>query len=253
MSRRLHQDAQALRDYVTALDEQQYELLPEGVVAVTVSHSNLAARHIDIRLDLHLTVEQAKEKLYKHCGTPATNQRLFRTEDGKMVCAVIGFWFWLLVVGMHGMIGFVVGIGVKLYELEDHRMLGYYGIESGMTLHIVDTVSLFCWWLHQAPAASWGVELLKIVVEMRLQDPFSISRNGGLEDVSLVQKYVMSDEDYDRREGTLRAWIKEQRAADPNFKLKPKSGPGAAASAAPVDPATIPGPESVEHVTVGAR
>jgi tubulin-folding cofactor B len=88
---------------------------------------------------------------------------------------------------------------------------------------------------------------------MLSQDPFSISRNGGLEDVSLVQKYVMSDEDYDRREGTLRAWIREQRAADPNFKLKPKPGPGAASASAASDPAIIPGLESVEHVTLGAR
>jgi tubulin-folding cofactor B len=88
MTRQLHQDAQALRDYVTALDTRQYELLPEGVAAVTVSHSNLAAKHIDIRLDLHLTVAQVKERLYRHCGTPAANQRLFRTEDGKMVKSV---------------------------------------------------------------------------------------------------------------------------------------------------------------------
>jgi hypothetical protein len=31
------------------------------------------------------------------------------------------------------------------------------------------------------------------------QDPFSLSRNGGLEDVSQVEKYRMSDEDYTKR------------------------------------------------------
>lgn len=35
-------------------------------------------------------------------------------------------------------------------------------------------------------------------------DPFSLTRGGGLEDVSLVKKYRMSEEDYDKRKGTLR-------------------------------------------------
>lgn len=35
-------------------------------------------------------------------------------------------------------------------------------------------------------------------------DPFSLTRGGGLEDVSQVQKYRMSEEDYDKRKGTLR-------------------------------------------------
>ena len=35
-------------------------------------------------------------------------------------------------------------------------------------------------------------------------DPFSLSRAGGLEDTSKVAKYRMSEEDYDKREGTLR-------------------------------------------------
>ena len=52
---------------------------------------------------------------------------------------------------------------------DDQRMLGFYSVESGMRLHVVDT------------------------------DPFSLSRGGGLEDVSLVKKYEMSEEDYDKR------------------------------------------------------
>lgn len=35
-------------------------------------------------------------------------------------------------------------------------------------------------------------------------DPTSASRNGWLEDTSKVEKYVMSDEDYNRRDGTYR-------------------------------------------------
>ena len=46
-------------------------------------------------------------------------------------------------------------------------------------------------------------------------DPNSLSANGWLEDVSKVKKYVMSDEEYERREGTYRKWKQEQLAKDP--------------------------------------
>ncbi len=52
---------------------------------------------------------------------------------------------------------------------DDTRMLGYYSVQSGNEIHIID------------------------------DNPFSLARGGGLEDVSLVEKYVMSDEDYAKR------------------------------------------------------
>ncbi len=48
------------------------------------------------------------------------------------------------------------------------RPLGYYGVQNGNEIHVVDT------------------------------DPHSLSRDGGLDDLSQVQKYRMSDEDYDK-------------------------------------------------------
>jgi hypothetical protein len=54
--RPLHQDAQALRDYITAGDRVRYDLLPEGVVSVGVTHSNLQFSMADIRFDLHTRV-----------------------------------------------------------------------------------------------------------------------------------------------------------------------------------------------------
>lgn len=104
-------------------------------------------------------------------------------------------------------------------ELADNnRKLGFYSVLSGMEIHVVD------------------------------HDPFSLSRNGGLTDVSLVQKYTMSDDAYDKRKGTMRDFIRQQREKDPNFKLKPKS---TATESEPAKPP--PGEESVSGIKVGDR
>ena len=42
-------DHQIIRDYVTAIDHLQYSQLPEGIVSVLVTHSNLQAEHLDVR------------------------------------------------------------------------------------------------------------------------------------------------------------------------------------------------------------
>ena len=39
----------------------------------------------------------------------------------------------------------------------------------------------------------------------------------GLEDLSQVQKYEMSDEDYNKRDDTFRKWKEKQMQQDPNF------------------------------------
>ena len=48
----------ALRHHVTAMDDYQYERLPEGVVMGTITHSNLIQKHVELRFDLHSTVMQ---------------------------------------------------------------------------------------------------------------------------------------------------------------------------------------------------
>ena len=58
-----------------------------------------------------------------------------------------------------------------------------------------------------------------------MQDPHSLAKHGWLEDTSKVEKYRMSDADYDKREGTVRKWIAEQKAKDPNWK-PPAATPG---------------------------
>jgi tubulin-specific chaperone B len=67
--------------------------------------------------------------------------------------------------------------------------LGYFSLQHGMRVHCVDL------------------------------NPNSISRGGALEDVSLVTKYEMSNEEYNKRKNTLRSWGQEKKAEDPTFSL----------------------------------
>lgn len=39
-----------------------------------------------------------------------------------------------------------------------------------------------------------------------MQNPNSLAKDGGLDDVSKVKKYVMSDEEYQKRPNTVRAF-----------------------------------------------
>jgi len=112
--------------------------------------------------------------------------------------------------------------GSPVCEMNDNtKMLGFYSVVSGMEIHIIDN------------------------------DPFSLSRGGGLTDTSLIEKYKISDEAYDKRSNTIRQYIKDQRAKDPNFKLKPQGAAAAAMNAAAAEPP--PGPESVAGIEVGMR
>lgn len=100
---------------------------------------------------------------------------------------------------------------------DDARPFGFYSPAHGMELHVIDT------------------------------NPHSMARGGGLEDESLVKKYVMSEEDYDKREGTLRDYARKQRAINPDFKFFPKEKPERP------DRPDCESKECVEHIDVGAR
>ena len=50
------------------------------------------------------------------------------------------------------------------------------------------------------------------------RNPHSLLSNGGLNDVSLVAKNVMSDAEYDQREGTVRAYLRAQYDTDPAYR-----------------------------------
>jgi len=71
----------------------------------------------------------------------------------------------------------------------DDLKLGYFSPQDGWTIHITDL------------------------------DPHSLSANGGLEDVSLVKKYEISEEDYNKREDNFRKWKTDKKAADPTWSI----------------------------------
>jgi len=109
---------------------------------------------MDLRFNLHTTIEGVKEKFRKHFGTPVNFQRLQLKDGDALVC-----------------------------EMSDNnKMLGFYSVESGMVVHVID------------------------------EDPYSLSKGGGLTDTSLVKKYRMDEADYAKRENTVRQQIQEKKA-----------------------------------------
>lgn len=186
-------DLQALKAYVTAKDGYEYVDLPDGIVAMHITHSNLARKIVDIRLELHMSIGQVKEKIYRHCGTsPEAMELVLKSTNGQ-----------------------------NLAVLNDNsKKLGFYSVQSGMTLHVIDT------------------------------DPFSLSKGGGLDNVSLVEKYEISEEKYENRKNTVRAYKREQLAKDPNWK-PPTLRHDNVRTNVPATPA--PGPDSVASMRVGDR
>merc|ERR1712057_93777 len=79
----------------------------------------------------------------------------------------------------------------RVCQLDDpDRKLGYYSPEDGFGIHIIDT------------------------------NPHSMSAGGWLEDVSLVKKYEISEEAYNKRDDTMRKWIASKKEADPTWTLQ---------------------------------
>lgn len=180
----------ALKGYVTARDELHYAGLAAGTVAVHVTHNLLKARVVDLRLDLSSSIAEIKHKLYTHNGSNVDYMVLQLRRDGVVVCEM----------------------------LDDTRPLGFYGVENGMEIHVIDN------------------------------DPFSLAKGGGLEDVSQVAKYRMSEEDYDKRENTLRSYKKKMLEKDPTFRFFPKKD-----DEGKTDKPDCESKECVEGIEVGNR
>ena len=166
----INHDMAALRSYITAEDHDPFSNLHKSTLMVDLTHSNLAQKHIEIRFDKHTRLDEVRDVIYRKTGTPPCSQVL----QMKM---------------SHSSGGAILHEILPDDTQSNERMLGYYGLEHGVTIHCLDI------------------------------DPHSASRNGQYEDVSLVEKYRMSEEEYDRRKGTLRDWGRQQKKMDPKFSL----------------------------------
>jgi len=180
------EDHNMVKDYITAKDEYHYAGLPEDMVAIIVTHSNLPSKFMDLRFNLHATLEEVKERFRLHFGTPVQYQKLTLLDGDKFRC-----------------------------NMDDNtKKLGYYSVESGNVVHVVD------------------------------EDPFSLSKNGGLTDTSLVEKVRMSDGDYDKRGNSVRKQIQEAKAKKALEKmLQKEKGPIERG-----EPAADEGVDSVKHI-----
>ena len=188
-------DMKSLGNFITQRDGERYDGMAEGTVMVTISHSNLQQKHVDLRWDLHTSVGDVKHRLTKHCGTPAQDMRLILRDGDRDICCME----------------------------DDDRPIGFYSVQNGNVLHVIDT------------------------------NPYSMSAGGGLEDTSLVKKYEMSDEEYSKRKNTLRSYKREQLKKDPNFKFDfSQAGANGGKQETKTD-AEIFGPETCAHITLGMR
>ncbi|CAI5457726.1 unnamed protein product [Closterium sp. Yama58-4] len=75
--------------------------------------------------------------------------------------------------------------------LEDIRLLGYYSPQNGYRLHVIDT------------------------------DPTSAAASGWLDDTSLVEKYTISEEDYEKRDDSVRRFKQQLYSARPDLAPQP--------------------------------
>lgn len=58
------------------------------------------------------------------------------------------------------------------------------------------------------------------VIHVIDNDPFSVSKGGWLENVDLVQKYEISEEDYNKRDKSYRKFKEEKLREDPNWSIE---------------------------------
>lgn len=182
-------EAAALREWV--MWDSGLQNKGESTVLLHVTHSNLTAHFMEIRLDRHMTVERVKEKMRTHCGTGSQFMHLTLMNECNQVVADMS---------------------------DDSLKLGYFSPQDGWTIHITDL------------------------------DPNSLAANGGLEDVSLVQKYEISEEDYLKRDNNFRKWKEDKIKADPTWSFSKQIKRQQDERMMKLDPSYVPAPEK-EKVT----
>jgi len=79
-------------------------------------------------------------------------------------------------------------------------------------------------------------------------DPHSIAANGGLDDVSLVQKYEISEENYMKREDNFRKFRAKKMAQDPTWSIAKEMKQREYARLKKLDPSWEPPPEPEKKI-----
>ncbi|GAQ82952.1 Alpha-tubulin folding cofactor B [Klebsormidium nitens] len=183
-------DMQALKAYVQGPSSQNKA---DDTVLLNVSHSNLKQRFMELRFDLHTSIEGVKERLRSHSGTAVESMVLQLLDES----------------------------GKKVADLSDSgRPLGFYSPQDGYRIHIIDL------------------------------DPQSHSVGGWLEDTSLVEKYQISEEAYNKREVTYRKFKETKLAQDPTWTLQKEL---AERNGEVYVPKEAPGPDHMADLAEGIK
>ncbi|XP_020532175.1 tubulin-folding cofactor B isoform X2 [Amborella trichopoda] len=134
----------------------------DETVVLHVTHSNLKSFSTDMRFPLQTTVEAAKERLWKKCGTSVDSMCLELYDVN----------------------------GIKVCDLTDNMSpLGVFSPQDGYRMHVIDL------------------------------DPSSVTAGGWLEDTSLVEKYSISEDAYDKLGGTFRKFKEKLASEKPSANI----------------------------------
>ena len=161
-------DMASLRAYVTAADDRHYATVPEGTVALQVTHSNLRAKMLDIRLDMHSTVRaqpalpssplssgppgQRGAAVARVSGSHGAFPR--RSPPSRSSCTSTRARTrtscgWCSSPGSAQCVARAAGPAARAHALaaaqvaaldDDSNKLGFYSPANGMTLHVIDEV-----------------------------------------------------------------------------------------------------------------
>ncbi len=188
----------ALKGYITAQDDvNPYEdgRLHPNTLLIDLTHSNLLQRHIEIRFDRHDTIATVKQRIHQKTGTPSHFQRLVLKSCGQVIHELPAADDPASSPSTSGSPS-----NFDLYKLGyffGSAVVGGDGFNSLTTTVFLPGLEIHC-------------------VDV---NPHSESRGGQYEDTSLVEKYVMTEEEYNQRQGTLRDWGRQQKEKDATFTL----------------------------------
>lgn len=146
-----NEDLLALQSYVTAKDHSCYENVAATTVIVDLTHSNLIQQHIEIRFDLHDTVEQLRQRIYQKTGTPHSFQQLQIMNSAGDIISQIPPTF------------------------AETTKLGFFSLVHGMRIHCVDLNP-------HSDSRNGGLENTNLVTKYRMSEEEYDQRSNTLRD-----------------------------------------------------------------------